>query len=140
MTSKVVPVLCLWFVASFGSAATFMVTTTLQDGPGSLRQAILDANTTAGTDEIRFQIPPDGPHTIDATLLPEIQEPVILDGTTQPGYVREPIIELDSVNFIGFDPVLSVAAGSSVIRGLSFHGIENGLLVLTRHGSNHVEG
>ena len=37
-------------------AATFTVTNTADSGAGSLRQAILDANATAGADVIEFNI------------------------------------------------------------------------------------
>ena len=37
-------------------AATFTVTTTADSGPGSLRQAILDANASPGADTIVFNI------------------------------------------------------------------------------------
>jgi hypothetical protein len=36
----------------------YIVTTTADDGPGSLRQAVADANATAGGDTIEFAIPP----------------------------------------------------------------------------------
>ena len=45
-------------------AATFTVTNTSDGGPGSLHQAILDANANAGTDTIEFNIPGAGPHKI----------------------------------------------------------------------------
>ena len=55
-------------------------------GPGSLRQAILDANSNPGSDEISFNIAGSGVHTIRlASPLPAITEPVILNGYTQPG-------------------------------------------------------
>ncbi len=67
------------------------VTTTDDSGPGSLRQAILDANANPGTDTITFNIPGAGPHTIaPLTALPEITDPVIIDGTTQPGASCDP--------------------------------------------------
>ena len=44
-------VLGLWTSAE---AASFAVTNTADTGPGSMRQAILDANAAAGTDEITF--------------------------------------------------------------------------------------
>ena len=37
--------------------SVFTVTTTADDGAGSLRQAILSANTAPGADEVRFNIP-----------------------------------------------------------------------------------
>ena len=43
---------------------TFTVTNTNDTGPGSLRQAILDANAAAGSDTIGFDIPDPGAHTI----------------------------------------------------------------------------
>jgi hypothetical protein len=70
--------------------ATFMVTNTDDGGPGSLRQAILDANAAAnvgGPDEIHFNIPGPGVHTIAPSLgnpAFTIADPVIIDGYTQP--------------------------------------------------------
>jgi hypothetical protein len=46
-------------------AATLVVTNTSASGPGSLRQAVLDA--TNGMDTIVFQIPGGGVHTIALT-------------------------------------------------------------------------
>ena len=65
--------------------------------PGSLRQAILDSNASDGVlDTIAFDIPGSGVHTITvATQLPFITDPVVLDGTTQPGYAGQPLIELN---------------------------------------------
>lgn len=55
-------------------AAGFTVTNTNDSGPGSLRQAILDANKTLDWEpnSIAFNIPGPGPHTISpATGLPK---------------------------------------------------------------------
>src|SRR4051812_10932852 len=66
--------------------ATFTVANTNDGGTGSLRQAILDANTTAGADTIAFNIAGAGVRTIAPTLaLPPITGPVVIDGYTQPG-------------------------------------------------------
>ena len=66
--------------------AVFTVTNTMDSGLGSLRQAILDSNTMAGADDIAFNIPGPGPHTIAPTsALPFISDPVTIDGYTQPG-------------------------------------------------------
>src|SRR6267378_7582846 len=76
--------------------AIFTVTTTGDSGAGSFRQAILDANATAGTDTIEFQIPGIAPFTISPTLpLPPLNEPVVINATTQPGYIDRPVVELD---------------------------------------------
>ena len=74
---------------------TFTVINTDDSGAGSLRQAILDANALAGTDQINFNISGAGPFTITPlTALPTITDAVIVDGTTQPGYAGTPLIEL----------------------------------------------
>src|ERR1043166_6920922 len=83
-------------VASCCSGATFVVSNVNDSGAGSLRQAILDANSTPGLDTIAFQLV--GSFTITpSSALPSISDPVIIDGTTQPGFVSggPPIVELN---------------------------------------------
>src|SRR3989442_15664896 len=66
--------------------STFTVIDTLDAGPGSFRQALLDANLNPGLDTIAFNISGDGVHTIQpAITLPQITDPVLIDGYTQPG-------------------------------------------------------
>ena len=68
------------------AAATFTVTNTADAGAGSLRQAILNANSSFGPDDIAFAIPAPGVQTITlASGLPPITEALYLDGFTQPG-------------------------------------------------------
>jgi hypothetical protein len=67
-------------------AGTFVVYNTNDAGPGSLRQAILDANEHPGLDDIVFRIMGDGVHTIRPTSeLPVISDVALVDGYTQPG-------------------------------------------------------
>jgi hypothetical protein len=82
--------LCL---ASAAGAATFTVTTTNDTGPGSLREAINDANDNPGADTIAFAIPGADPGC-DAsgvcTITPVLPfaglgDPVTIDGFTQTG-------------------------------------------------------
>jgi predicted outer membrane repeat protein len=47
---------CLSFAVASASAATFTVTNTNDSGAGSLRQAVIDANTAAGADTINFSV------------------------------------------------------------------------------------
>jgi Flp pilus assembly secretin CpaC len=97
------------------------VLNTNDHGTGSLRQAILDADQSGrhGSPElIRFAIPGSGVHTIRLlSALPDITAPVILDGTTEPGYAGQPIIELDGSQ-AGFANGLRITAGHSTVRGL----------------------
>lgn len=98
--------------------ATFTVTNTNDSGTGSLRQAISDANNTRDRDKIVFNIPGTGPHTISPTSpLPPIIHPLIIDGTTQPGFLGAPIIELNG-NSAGTRIGLELNTGMSIIRGL----------------------
>src|SRR5712691_9627068 len=111
---------------------TFVVTNTNNSGAGSLRQAILDANSLAGTDTISFNITGGGVHTINLTsALPTITEAVVIDGYTQPGASANTLatgdnavldIELNGSGAGAGANGLRLVAGSSgtTIRGLVF--------------------
>ncbi|MCX8155621.1 MAG: hypothetical protein N3J91_04100 [Verrucomicrobiae bacterium] len=102
-------------------AATFTVTHTNDSGPGSLRQAMTDANNQPGPHQIGFAIPGAGPHRLaPLSPLPQINETLTLDGTTQPGYTGQPLIVLDGVQ-AGNAYGLLVLADDCVIRGLVIH-------------------
>ena len=75
-----------WLASIPVAAATFTVTNTNDSGPGSLRQAILDANAAPGPETIAFDISGAGVQTITPTSeLPAITDSVTIDGYTQPG-------------------------------------------------------
>src|SRR5256885_8082734 len=66
--------------------ATLAVINTNDSGVGSLRQAIIDANTASGADLINFNIPGAGVRTINLmSPLPPITEALTIDGYSQPG-------------------------------------------------------
>ena len=75
-----------------------MVTTTADSGPGSLRQAILNSNSLTGaTNTVEFDIGGYGVRTITLlSPLPAVTGPLLIDGTTQPGYAGTPLIGLDA--------------------------------------------
>src|SRR6266446_824601 len=93
--------LMTWRISPRVSAAgtTFTVTNTNGTGPGSLAQAILDANANPGADTIAFNIPGAGPRRIIA-VLPAITDTVTIDGSTQPGFSGTPVITLDGNNSV----------------------------------------
>jgi hypothetical protein len=67
-------------------AATFTVNNTADGGGGSLRSAINAAEDTDRPDEILFEIPGNGVHTIALqTDLPVITKPLTIRGYSQPG-------------------------------------------------------
>lgn len=68
------------------NATTYTVTNTNDAGTGSLRQAIINANSNPGTDYIAFNISGTGVKTITLDdRLPLITGPVHIQGYTQPG-------------------------------------------------------
>ena len=125
----VILALVLTALAAIGTADTYTVTSTGDSGPGTLRQAILDANAHPGADTIEFNIAGSGVHTISpASALPAITDPVTIDGYSQPGSLvnTNPTsqglntvlrIEIDGTN-AGSSPCLHARADDITIRGL----------------------
>jgi hypothetical protein len=91
--------------------STFTVTNVNDSGPGSLRQAILDANqhfvsgepsllqllkehVNVQPDVIQFRIGSGVRRITPRSPLPQVIDEVIIDGTTQPGYAGKPLIVL----------------------------------------------
>ena len=100
---------CTVLAHACAHAATFDVTTTADAGKGSLRQAILDANSSFGGDTITFSIPGSGEQVIKlATELPQILGPVTIDGYTQPGAAR-------NTRDPGFDASVNIVVDGSAV-------------------------
>ncbi|HMP43140.1 MAG TPA: hypothetical protein PKA05_22385, partial [Roseiflexaceae bacterium] len=128
--------LAAWLLTIFGTpataseapenGATLLVTTTADSGPGSLRQAILDANLSAGADTITFAIGTSGSQQIiqPITALPTISAPLFIDGWSQGGssYSGPPLIELSGAAAPGSTIGLAITAGNSTVRGLAING------------------
>ncbi len=110
-------------MAANAGAAILTVSNTNDLGAGSLRQAIIDANTGAGVDTINFAIAGSGLHTISpASALPNITEAVVIDGYSQSG---------SSVNTLalGDNAVLQIELNGSAVpsgTGLNFTGAVTG--------------
>jgi hypothetical protein len=122
---------------SAAHAATFVVTTTADAGPGSLRQAMADADLDTVADTISFAIPLVGvPRITPATPLPTLTGPVTIDGTTQqPGGW----VELDGRSITSATGII-LAGGDSTVRGLVINGFDHAGIVITGPGNNVVEG
>jgi hypothetical protein len=118
---------------------TFVVTTTADDGPGSLRQAIFAAGAAEGVDLIAFAIPGSGPHTIAVqSQLPAILDPMTIDATTQPGYSGAPLVEID--NAAVRDGVgIEIGVGGVVIRGLSVTNADGAGISIFGEGGSVLE-
>lgn len=141
----------LLFIPRLAKAATYTVTSTANAGAGTLRQAIIDANSTPGVaDTIEFNIAGAGPHTITpTTYLPDITDQVTIDGLTQPNATcgtlvpatlpaanntpHNLLIELNAINLSGPSSAedgalrfVNTAASNSIIRGMVINRIDNG--------------
>ena len=121
------------------AATTFVVTTVNDSGSGSLRQAILDANSNPGSDVINFNIG-SGHQTIKPlTRLPFITDTVVIDGSTQPGFSGSPIIEIDSSNLVEGHGLFFDSANNT-IRSLVINNSHFDGIALGAKGGNRVEG
>jgi len=129
---------------------TFVVTNTNDSGPGSLRQAILNADlsNSAPPDTIEFAIPGVGPFLVSPlSALPAITHPTIIDGYTQPGASVNTLTEGDNAMILirldgasaGFPVGLAIEAGGSTVRGLSITNFFAGIQ-LTGTGGDDVTG
>lgn len=104
-------------------AATYTVTTTNEDGAGSLNQAIIDANANPGADQIDFNIAGAGPHRITiSSPMARPTEQVTINGLSQSGSVcngasTELMIELD-LNEVGNAFYIPPEASGIEINGL----------------------
>ncbi len=80
--------LLLIILAAKSDAIVFRVTSNANGGPGTLRQAIIDANNVPGPHVINFNISPRNTITdvtiVLATELPKLPSNIIIDGRTQP--------------------------------------------------------
>ncbi len=124
-----IAVAALIAVASPAAAETFRVTNINDAGPGSLRQAILDANSTPGHDLIVFEIPGFGVQTITPqSPLPLLTDSagVTIDGYSQPGASPNTatvghngvlLIEIDG-SAAGLQIGLRITSSNNIVQGL----------------------
>jgi hypothetical protein len=132
-------------------ADIFTVTNTADDGLGSFRQAILDANahpnSSSNRDEIHFAIPGSDVQTIaPRPPLPDITDPVVIDGFTQLGAVANsnPVgqglntilrIELDGWALLFIGNGLTITCGNTTVRGLIINRFWNAIVCVGGSGN-----
>ncbi|MCY7348217.1 MAG: carboxypeptidase regulatory-like domain-containing protein [Pyrinomonadaceae bacterium] len=126
--------------ASVTVNSSFFVTNTNDSGAGSLRQAIFDANNTPGTQIIRFNIAGTAPFTITPNSeLPALIQPIIIDGTTQPGFNGTPIVELNGTNAVT-NPCLRIFGGNSTVKGLVINRCRFSAIFIFSGGGSTIQG
>ena len=144
--------------------SNYEVLNTFNSGPGSLRQAIIDANGHAGKDRIvfnflsgfqnRYEVP--ATQTLDmrafgdtsvlfpqkvavirpSTSLPIITDPVVIDAQTERAFTQQlvPSVEIRG-DLTSTTSGLRIQADNSEIRGLIVNSFEHGIQILA--GSNN---
>ncbi|MDZ7264677.1 MAG: right-handed parallel beta-helix repeat-containing protein [candidate division KSB1 bacterium] len=133
-----------------------LVTTTEESGPGSLREAILQANARAGIDTLFFQIP-QGVAGYDADIgvwtirpdsaLPGISdEGLIIDGRSQSEFIgkdtnpRGPEIQLDGTEAGASASGLTATAPHVEIYSLIINHFKNAGIEMVGVGSGRISG
>ncbi|MGN6184329.1 MAG: Calx-beta domain-containing protein [Thermoanaerobaculia bacterium] len=133
MSRIVLPLLFSLLFAANAVAATYTVNTVGDTDDGTcdvanctLREAINAANV-AGSGTIAFAAG-SGPITITlATPLPDVTAPVVIDGTTQPGYAGNPIVQITG---IAASNCIVIRASDTTVRGLDIGNCQDAISVI----------
>ncbi len=117
-------------------AATFTVTNTNDSGAGSLRSAIISANSTLGADSIVFNLGTGTPTINLLSPLPAITEAVTINGNTG-GATR---VELNGAGAGANANGLTISGGNSVIERLVINRFTGDGIRITGTGFNTIKG
>lgn len=144
------------FSAAAAPEAAFVVNTKADTDDGTcsaanctLREAIHAANATAGLDTINFNIAACLCPIIVSTPLPEITDPVIINGYSQPGATANTLngandavlkIQLYGLTAPAGTNGLVISAGGTTVKGLIISYFKGAGIWLRTGGSNTIEG
>ncbi|MFC1525551.1 T9SS type A sorting domain-containing protein [Candidatus Latescibacterota bacterium] len=121
-------------VLAQGSAATIVVTSTADNGPGTLRQALQDAQS---GDTITFDpsvFPPDAPVAISLIAgLPELSGHLTIDAS-------DAGVVVDGSEITTPEPGLSIPSNGNTIRGLQIVGFNHAGIALGGGAQHNVIG
>ena len=134
--------LAILFRAGTVCGDTFVVTNTADNGPGSLRWAITNANANPGPDAINFQISGAAPFTINLlSALPAVTDPVTINATTQPEWASAgtPVVELNGAAAGAGSVGLQLNSPSNRVLGLAINRFSAQGFVLGG-GANVIQG
>lgn len=119
--------------------AVFMVTNNLDNGAGSLRDALTQADSLPGADSIKFSIG-TGLKTIAlSSPLPDVSDAVTIDATTQPGYAGNPIIQLNGAGAGTSAQGFKITSGMVTLKGLIISNFAKQGVWLYGGGSNVIK-
>jgi hypothetical protein len=137
------------YESPFDDRTYLTVSNTNDSGGGSLRQAVLDANTLPIARGIVFNIPGACPHVIALqSVLPPIKYPLNIDGYSQPGATPNDDADAFNANLCvlvksaggslgyGFRVSVGDAAAQLYLHGLGLGGFGQPVILLD--GNNHL--
>ena len=129
----------VWIVMLAGAAraeALNIPVTSVDDaGPGTLRQAITDANSTALADTITFDVSALGGFIFLESPLPSISQPLTIDGTSDPDYSGDPVVFLDGSAAGSLASGLAITAGPTTVKGLEITSFEQNGISITANST-----
>jgi PKD repeat protein len=116
------------------NANVYVVTDNGDNGPGTLRQAITDANSNAGIDTINFNLADSsvtGRTIMLNTVLPSLTEAVSIDGTSQPYGTKFGIsfAKIEVTASASLAQCFNIVADSCNIYGVFVTGFQTGILI-----------
>ena len=131
--------------------STFTVTNANDAGAGSLRQAIINANQSSDSSEIRFNLTGNCPRVLAPTsLLPAITSSTSIVGYSQPGSARnESQYAFDGTLCIALTGVDTLATGLAfatgddeimTVEGIAFYGFTSEAVLISGSGRGNVRG
>lgn len=104
---------------------------------GSLPWAIREANNNHnGLDNVVFNIPGSGIHRINILLTQFLNEPVNIDGTTQPGYAGSPLVYVQGWTHIS--SIFLSATPGNTIKGLGMLWYQNNAITFFWGSDNNI--
>jgi len=117
---KLLSLFALVISVNLHSQCALVVSNTNDNGAGSFRQAIIDANVCVGAPTITFTIAPSSTIILLSDLPSITHNNLLIDGTTAPGFVYPS--SMVTIWWAGLDDCLQYQAGSNnnIVRGLSF--------------------
>ncbi len=127
----------LILVVGLGWCNTYYITSMSGDGgPGTLTQAIIDANSHVGPDTIIFTI--DGRILLTSWALPTISDTVVIDASSR--FTSTPGDTIDGGNNWSYGFILNANGNQSVVRGLLIQNFTQCAIYLDATNNNTIGG
>ena len=105
----------------------------------SLKEAITIANSSPVLVTIKFNISGGGVQTIHSGIgFPTVMIPMVIDGTSQPGYAGEPLIVLDGSPGSSGDDGLYLSGGGITLKGLVIQNFSGYGIHMSAGGGNFI--